>query len=77
MLATIDIKDLLFFMPALTWGYLLCGGARSGTNPSENWDRKMIVKTDDPKEEEEEILFEELSVVWGTGTWWCVVFPGR
>lgn len=35
----------------------------------------MPVETNDPKEEEEELLFEELSQVQGTRTQWFVTFP--
>lgn len=34
----------------------------------------MTVETNDPKEEEEELLFEELSPVQGTRTQW-LMFP--
>lgn len=60
-------------MPALARGYLLCGWVGSGTNPLKNWDKKMMVETDDPKEEEE-MLFEELSLVQATWTRGFVIF---
>jgi len=35
----------------------------------------MTVETDDPEEEKEEMLSEELSLVRGTWTWWFIIFP--
>lgn len=37
----------------------------------------MTVETDDPKEEEEEMLFKELSLVQGTWTRQFIIFPER